>query len=121
VVSSYQRLPPGELDLPEPFRCDVHAAAGSARVVPAGELDPSTVPIVHARVRAAVEDGCRQLTIDLSRLEFIDSSGVHLLLNWLHASRADGFRMTVVPGPERVQRVFELLGLTETLPFDRAA
>jgi anti-anti-sigma factor len=120
VVSSFDRPPPRELGLPEPFRCDVHAADGSARVVPAGELDTSTAPVVHARVRAAIEDGCRHLTVDLSRLEFIDSSGVHLLLSWLDASRADGFQMTVVPGPARVQRVFELLGLTETLPFDGA-
>jgi anti-anti-sigma factor len=120
LATSIDRSLPGELGLPEPFRCDVLMSDGTARVVPVGELDQSTAPLVRARVRATLEDGCRHLAVDLSRLEFIDSSGVHLLLNWLDASRADGFRMTIVPGGAPVQRVFELLGLTETLPFDGA-
>ena len=117
VVSSFERSPSRELGLPEPFRCDVRAGDGTAHVIPAGELDQSTAPLLDARVRAALEDGCDRLVVDLSLLEFIDSSGVRLLLNWQAASRADGFQMTIVPGRRPVQRVFELLGLTEALPF----
>ena len=90
---------------------------GTARVVPVGELDQSTVALVNARVRAALEDGCRHLVIDLSRLEFLDSSGVHLLLTWRDAAEAGGWRMTIVPGRAPIQRVFDLLGLTDALPF----
>lgn len=117
MVSSFDRSPPGELGLPQPFRCDVVINDGTARVVPVGELDQSTVALVNARVRAALEDGCRHLVVDLSRLEFLDSSGVHLLLSWRDAADADGWQMTIVPGGAPIQRVFDLLGLTDALPF----
>ncbi len=47
----------------------------------------------------------------------MDSSGLRLLLRWDAEARRDGFSLQLVPGPAPVQRVFELTGMTERLPF----
>jgi anti-anti-sigma factor len=50
-------------------------------------------------------------------LSFMDSTGLRLVLEWHASSQLDGFELGVVPGPRAVQRVFELTGMREHLPF----
>ena len=62
------------------------------------------------------------IVIDLTGLQFIDSTGVRLLLSAHARSRADSNRLTLLRGPKPVQRVFELTGILDILPFaDRSA
>src|SRR5215210_642131 len=59
----------------------------------------------------------RSVTLDLRGLEFIDSSGLHLIVEVDAMARRDGFNFTVVKGPERVQRIFRVSGVEEHLVF----
>lgn len=89
------------------------------RVVAAGEIDLSTVPRVDAVMRELCEAGWRHIVLDLTEVSFLDSTGVHLVLTWARHAESDGIALTVVPGPPSVQRVFELTGLLDRLPFAR--
>ena len=60
-----------------------------------------------------------RLILDLSQLEFMDSTGLRLILRWDAEARKDGFSIGLVPGPPVVQRVFELTGTAAALPFIR--
>lgn len=55
--------------------------------------------------------------LDLSGLTFMDSTGVRLLVNANTRARTDDCRLTLVRGPAAVQRVMELSGVDELLPF----
>jgi len=55
--------------------------------------------------------------LDLSALSFIDSTGIHGVIELHRRSLAQNVRLLIVPGVPTVQRPFELLGLTATLPF----
>ena len=55
--------------------------------------------------------------LDLSRLAFIDSSGVHATVELARRSIAQNVRLVIIPGPPGVHRVFELTGLAGQLPF----
>jgi anti-anti-sigma factor len=55
--------------------------------------------------------------VDLSRLEFIDSTGLRLLLRYDAEARQDGFSFSLTPGPAAVQRIFELSGTFGLLTF----
>jgi len=57
------------------------------------------------------------LVLDLSRVRFIDAPAVHELLDAHQRCARNGTRMRIVPGPRSVQRVFELCGVIDTLPF----
>ena len=67
--------------------------------------------------RAEASDA-RQIVLDLSGLTFIDSSGVRMIVCANLRSRQDGDRLRLIRGGARVQRVFELTGVLERLPFD---
>jgi anti-sigma B factor antagonist len=82
----------------------------------AGELDLATAPELEARAEQLCAEG-RELVFDLSELAFIDSTGLLAILKTreLCAERRCGFFLT--PGPPPVQRLFELTGLVDRLPF----
>ena len=80
-----------------------------------GEIDLSTA----AELRGALTDVARHrgaiVKVDLGRLDFMDSSGVHALLEGRQAIQRGGGSLTVVDTSPPVARVLALLGLTDLL------
>jgi len=83
-----------------------------------GELDFATAFGVELRLEEAIRQADR-VVVDLSNLDFIDSTGLRALLESHAAARREGVQLELVPGPEAVQRVFEVAGLLDELPFTR--
>jgi anti-anti-sigma factor len=77
---------------------------------------------VEERARAALEQtrDARVLVIDLRELTFMDSSGVHLLLEARDLCHASGRMLLVVPGPPMVQRGLAALDLESEFLFVEA-
>lgn len=90
------------------------------RVRPAGELDVSTVPDLRDELAELRRAGFKRLILDLSKLEYIDSTGLRLVLHLDAEARQDGFELRLVPGGAAVQRVFELTDTAGRLPFGNA-
>ncbi len=83
-----------------------------------GELDIASVPILHAAIaRISRAGSIRGITLDLSRLIFIDSTGLAEIILTSQLCERDGFELTLIPGPRPVQRLFERTGLIDALPF----
>jgi anti-anti-sigma factor len=83
---------------------------GVLRLSLTGELDVVGAARLTARVEELRSAGVT-LRLDLSRLEFIDSSGVNALINTAHAARSNGWRLEVDPRVQpQVERVLELVG-----------
>jgi anti-sigma B factor antagonist len=96
--------------LPTPYRCEVFPERDRVRIAPIGELDIATAPQLEATIRELVESGFDQVVLDLAKVEFLDSTGLRLILRW-HASAAeDRLRFQVLPGPPAVQKIFSLTG-----------
>ena len=89
--------------------------AGSLVVAPTGELDIATVDAVRAEVEQ--RRGDEGLEIDLSGVDFLDTSGIQLIVESHRAARAEGFELSVHRAPPGVQRVFKIAGLEGVLPF----
>jgi anti-sigma B factor antagonist len=101
----------------EVFRCEVVRDGKTASVRTVGELDMAAVPYLSSEVAQLREAGCREVIFDLSGLRFMDSSGLRFFLDRYDEARQDGFSMALIPGPRAVQRVFEITGTTDHLPF----
>lgn len=86
----------------------------SVTIVVTGELDIATVAGVDAQIRKA-ERQAPQVVVDLRRLTFIDSSGLHLLTSADDRIREAGGQLVIVRGPKPIDRVFEVLGLNSLL------
>jgi anti-sigma B factor antagonist len=103
--------------LPKPFRCEVIPGHGQVRVVPVGELDVATGAVLDRTLRELVDSGFDHLVVDLRGVEFMDSSGLRVLLRLDEAARRDGCDLALIAGPPAVQRVFEVTGVLDRLTF----
>jgi anti-anti-sigma factor len=82
-----------------------------------GELDIAGAPELERELLRVERTDALSIVVDLSDLAFIDSTGVRLLLQADARSRADANRLSLLRGPRGVQRVFELTGVLDRLPF----
>ena len=79
-----------------------------------GEIHVSTAPRFSERLNAAIADGKTALVLDFSRVEFIDSTGLSVLLNGLRRlTRRQGSLVLVCTNPT-VLRLFEITRLDST-------
>jgi anti-anti-sigma factor len=89
----------------------------TCRVALRGELDLANAATAEAALEEAL-GGEQQVLVDLSELEFIDSTGIALLVSALTRD-GDGAGLRFVPSRSpAVTRVLELTGLADRLPFD---
>jgi anti-anti-sigma factor len=100
---------------PTELRCEVARNGSVAWVRPFGELDLDSVHRVEAALDGLHDEGCANIVLDLRGLTFMDSTGLRLVIRWDNAAREGGFRFSIVPGPDVVQRVFRLTGMDEHL------
>jgi anti-anti-sigma factor len=87
-------------------------------IVLKGELDLDGVARVTEELERAEASDARQIVLDLSDLTFIDSSGVRMIVCANLRSEAGGDRLRLIRGSPGVQRVFELTGVLDRLPFE---
>ena len=80
-----------------------------------GELDVARASEAYKRLLGLDLRGGTELVLDLRGLTFMDSTGLRLVIRWDTAAREGGFRFSVVPGEEVVQRVFRLTGMDQHL------
>ncbi|MGH2917006.1 MAG: STAS domain-containing protein [Solirubrobacteraceae bacterium] len=80
-----------------------------------GELDLDGAPAVEEELLRSEDSDATSIVVDLSRLEFIDSTGIRLIV--MAAKRCDEGRLTLLRGPKQVHRVFEITDLADRLPF----
>ena len=80
-----------------------------------GELDLSSVPKVQEELRRVEADAPATLVVDLSKLTFLDSTGLRCIVTADERARNEGRRVVIVRGPDAVQRVFAITRLEERL------
>jgi anti-sigma B factor antagonist len=92
---------------------------GTVVVVAAtGELDLSGATVLEAELERLEEDPeLATVVLDLRGLEFMDSSGLRLVVLADMRAREAGRRFVLVRGPETVHRVFEITRMSERLDF----
>lgn len=78
----------------------------------AGELDHGEAARVRAEVDARIaESGARRLIFDLSQLQFMDSSGIGLIIGRYKRMSRRGGTVAVSGSNARIDRIFEMAGL----------
>ena len=93
-----------------PFECSwTEGGLNAAWVHLTGELDVETTPQLEQTL-SDPESQARLVVLDLRELAFMDSSGVHAIVNASARARQRGRRLVVLRGPPEVDRVFRLTG-----------
>jgi anti-anti-sigma factor len=99
-----------------PFSVDTRRSADGVVLALAGELDLAGEAALEQALEAARAQG-GALTVDLTELHFIDSSGLRVLVRLHNAAVTSGFEYRLIAGPPQVHRTFALCGLDRTLTF----
>ena len=88
-----------------------------ARLVLGGELDMAARFQAEQALDRLLAEPVEQLVVDLGEVTFVDSTGMGLVLEVHDRARSEGFKLRLLRGPDEVQRVFELAGVADGLPF----
>ncbi len=101
------------------LRTVVSELGTTSSIVLEGEWDLLGQQAVRQTVNGVLARRPEHLVLDLSRLSFTDSSGVHGAVEVARHSERVGVSLVIVPGPRAVQCVFELTEAEAILPFVR--
>lgn len=85
------------------------------RIALDGELDLSSALTFDEEIRRAEERRPQTIVIDLSRLKFLDSTGLRLIMSAHARAKTRGHRLAIVEGGHAVQRIFRLAGVNRRL------
>jgi anti-sigma B factor antagonist len=104
-----------------PFVCSWELGSwGAAWVQVAGELDLATSPQLR-RTLGEAQKAAGLVVLDLRELSFIDSSGVHVILDAARDARRNAGRLLIARGPAQIDRVLTLMDVnTQVMIFDLA-
>jgi len=98
-------------DMPGPLQVRVSHDGSRCVVELTGELDVSTSEPLRAELLQAIDDGCRDVTIDMSGLALIDSTGLGVLVGVMkRVLQHDGQMQLRAPRPA-ARKVFDITGL----------
>ena len=77
-----------------------------------GDIDLATAPDLAAAM-ASIRDTYGRLVLDLSELEFIDSTGVRVLVQGQKHLADQGVKLELARVPKQAEKVFQLLGMKD--------
>lgn len=93
-----------------PFSISVVPHRNVVAAVPVGELDLATVDEVATTISELRAVGFTEIVLDLRQVDFIDSTGLRLLLQLRADAARDGHRITLVSPDPVVGRIFDITG-----------
>lgn len=83
----------------------------------AGEIDLYTAQKLRQRVADLIDEGALHIIADLRDVDFLDSTGLGVLVGSLRRLRIREGSLTLVAGGEKIMEIFELTGLTRVFAF----
>ena len=78
-----------------------------------GEIDVYTAPQLRSALNDAVANGARHLVVDMTGTEFLDSTGLGVLVGGLKRVRTMDGDLELVCASEKILKVFRITGLTK--------
>jgi anti-anti-sigma factor len=80
-----------------------------------GELDLATSPTLEESLERVFESRAPVVVLDLRELDFMDSTGLSVLIRAHQTAENAERRLLLVKGPPQVQRLLSLTGVRERL------
>ena len=99
------------LERPSGFGFSIVHVDGTVRVAVRGEIDIASSDELRSALLGLSDQGARQVTVDLSDLDFIDSTGLGALIRVLKHYRAQGGDLKLASPTRPVQKVLEITSL----------
>ncbi len=82
-----------------------------------GEIDVYTAPRLREQLIDLVSGGSYDIVVDMTKVEFLDSTGLGVLVVGLKRVRAHDGSLRLVCTQERILKIFRITGLTKVFPI----
>lgn len=92
---------------------DDHIESDRAVLTVHGEVDVYTAPTLRERILTVISEGASTVVVDLSKVGFMDSTGLGVLVGALKRLRQSDGNLIVVCDSEPVLKIFAVTGLTD--------
>jgi len=96
---------------------DLTERDGWAVLAVSGEVDVATAPRLREALLDLVSQGKHRIVVDLGGVEFLDSTGLGVLVGALKRVRTQDGALALVCTEPRILKVFEITGLTKVFPM----
>jgi anti-sigma B factor antagonist len=94
--------------------------AGDATVLSLrGEIDVYTAPRLRQAIVDLVDGGVRGIVVDMGGVDFLDSTGLGVLVEGLKRTRGKDGNLSIVATQDKILKIFDITGLTKA--FDMYA
>ncbi len=101
----------------EEFHLETIGPSGDCAVLRVtGEVDVYTAPMVRERIHDLAAKGAVHIIADLSRVDFLDSTGLGVLVGGLKRLREHDGSLIPVISTARILNILQITGLTRVLP-----
>lgn len=97
------------------FRVNVRRNGDAAVVAVSGELDLASGPELETELERLTSPEVRLVIIDLRQLDFMDSTGLSIIVRAHQRMAGEGCEMGLVKGSQQVQRLLDLTGVADRL------
>jgi anti-sigma B factor antagonist len=102
------------------LRVDVEADRDRVVVRLSGELDLASAPLLERELEREEIDAAPVLVFDLDGLEFLDSTGLQVLLSTHRRATEHGQQFAITRGSPQVQRLLDITRVAERLTIVEA-
>jgi anti-sigma B factor antagonist len=99
----------------DPLNIDVRHEGDRVVLGLRGELDLASAPVLQSEIDSSEVATATVVVIDLQELEFMDSTGLRVLLSAHESSRERGQKFAVTRGSEQIQRLLSITRVDEHL------
>ena len=86
---------------------------GICAIILKGEVDYATSPQLRSEMTELFRKDLKQIVVDLSRVDYIDSSGIATLIEGQRQSKRRGFRFTLAEMSPRIEAAFDLANVRD--------
>jgi anti-sigma B factor antagonist len=97
------------------FRVEVRSEDHRTVISVSGELDLASSPALEEELERVAKSDATVIVVDLSELEFMDSTGLSVLVRAHQRAEENGRRLGLVNGSQQVQRLLTLTGVADRL------
>jgi anti-anti-sigma factor len=81
----------------------------NATIQPEGDLVSTSLPALRSKMREIVDSGVGLLTVDLAKVQMVDSAGLGLLMSAHNSLRKTGGRLAVIHASEDILQLFQTM------------
>ena len=82
-----------------------------------GEIDVYTAPRLRQALIDLVEGGAKDIVVDMDRVDFLDSTGLGVLVGGLKRVKSNEGEMKLVVTQDRIMKIFDITGLSKVFPI----